>query len=297
MSPIFPAVVAGVSVLLIVVGLATRRSHLESLVADLEVEPAADGSRIDRLVESFLRNLALAGWNFTFTELAWMELMLVVVLSLAFIAIGKLGFLAVPLAIVIAISSTYAALRISQVRREAKVEHQLVQALVVITSLMGASGATLQRAVAEASERIPPPLGPELARISEIERLGGDFASAVEEAGQRLGSKEWDFVAKATKLQQEQGGDIVLMLTKMVDTLTARIQARGQARALLAEAQMSKYFLAAATPGAIGLLAIDNPSQAHALLGHDLWMTILSLVLWLGGLVVMSFMTKRITYT
>lgn len=286
----------GAAVFAIVAGLSRKKSTLESLSAALDIETRRRSSRGAELYDQLQRNLALAGWNFNVSELMWFVLLGGGLVSLLFIVAGHLGIFGVPCGFGIVVLMGYFFMRISQVRREAKVERQLVQVLIMVTGLMGSSGATVDRALREAAARTPAPLGPELVRIAKGVEVNRDFGALLEEAGTRLGSKEWGFFTKAVQLQESRGGDLPKMLHKLSETITHRIRSRGEARSLLSEAQMSKYFLSAAVPGAAALLAVENPSQFHALLGHDLWMLITAGVLWGLGILAINFMVRKIQF-
>jgi Flp pilus assembly protein TadB len=291
------ALVGGGAVLALTIGIASRPNALASLSAELGFEAQRRAERKNQgLYDILLHELALAGWPVDLNELFWLWIVACGVLTVVLIAVAHAGALGVLFGPGIVTGFGYAILRASQTRREAKVERQLIRALTTMTGLLTSAGTTIEAAVAETALRTPPPLGPELKRVAEVVAAGGHFAGALRDAGRRIGSKEWQFLVTAVTLQEERGGNLPRMLSKLTETLTLRVHDRGEARSLLAEAQMSKYFLAAATPGILGLLSLFDPKQVHQLFTTDLWMLGVATALWLMGVGVASWMTKRIAF-
>jgi len=288
---------AGLAVLFLGIGLGRRTSTLDEFVANFDEEgESSQTSGLERFAEKWVRNMALAGWRFSFTEMLWMELLGGGFFGILLLIIAHLGVFSFILGWLSVGMLTFALMKASQIRREKKIESQLIRAVMVMSSLLSSSGATTKVALEEAGNRVGPPLGPELQRISEAVGVGANLGDAVDDATPRIGSPEWTFFAKAVRLQEEHGGNISLMLDKIAETLTARIRTRGKAKALLSEAQVSQYFLAAAVPGIVGLMAIDDPSTVHLLFTKDLFMAIIAGFLWVLGMVVVNFMIRRIEF-
>lgn len=298
MIQIFGALVAFGAVLFLVIGIASRRSALAALSEDIGYnvhKRSVEAAKLP-LYDRLLQELALAGLNLSVSEVFWLWLvgsgLLAVIITLG----GHLGALGVVLAPLIVAGGAWFAVRLFQARRTIKIERQLIRALVILSSMLTAAGTTISRAIGEAAQRTPAPLGPELQHVADRVAANANLGDALREVGGRINSPEWQLLTTAVILQEKHGGDLPKMIKKVVDTMSARVQNRGEARSLLAEAQMAKLFLTAATPAMIGLLALFDPQQVHELFSTDLWMLGVSALLWLCGAAVTSWMVRSIEY-
>lgn len=297
MIQIFGAVVSAAAIILVFVGIGSRRSALAVLSEDLgyDVRQRRQQPKVP-LYDRLLQEFALAGWSLTVPEVLWLWLISSGLFAIVISLVGHLGVMGILFAPLLTAGIGWFMVRFFQTRRTIKMERQLIRALVTISSMLTAAGTTVERAIGEAALRTPAPLGPELRRVADRIVAGGRFVDALEDASKRINTPEWKLFTTAVMLQEEYGGDLPRILTKVVDTMSTRVQDRGEARSLLAEAQMSKLFLTIATPAILGMLMIFDPTQVHALFTTDLWMLGLSLLLWIGGVGTTSWMVRRIEF-
>ncbi len=106
----------------------------------------------------------------------------------------------------------------------------------------------------------------EFRRCREEHRMGMPFDQALAGMADRLGTTEAQFIAVATNLQSETGGNLVETLENLANLLRERRKLRKKAAALSAEIRVSAVILSC-LPFAIGLIiAILNPTYLHPLL-------------------------------
>ena len=128
-------------------------------------------------------------------------------------------------------------------RRLKKFETQLPDAIDMLVSAMRA-GYSFQAATQFIGEEMPEPLGPEMARFYDEQRLGIEVRTALLGMQERVDSLDLKMFVTAVLIQRETGGNLSEVLSNLADLVRARIAMRGHIETLVAEPKISAKFLA-----------------------------------------------------
>lgn len=125
---------------------------------------------------------------------------------------------------------------------------QLESQLPAVLQLMAGSldsGSSLLLAMELAGEEGDPPLATELSRVIAETRVGRPLLESLEAMAQRIGSKDIAWTVEAVRIQHQTGGKLADTLRVLADFMRARLEVRGEVRALSAEARISGKVLTA----------------------------------------------------
>lgn len=151
------------------------------------------------------------------------------------------------------------------VRRLASFEHQLPDALTMISGALRAGQSFLQ-AVDTVSREVPAPLGPELARLVQETRVNVPLEDALRRLSARVGSSDLDLVVAAVSVQREAGGNLAQVIDRVGQTIRERLRLRGEIRTLTAQGRLSG-FVVGSLPLVLGaLIWWLNPEYLEILL-------------------------------
>ncbi len=127
--------------------------------------------------------------------------------------------------------------------RAAAYEAQLPEALDAIVNSLKA-GYSFPAALEFASGEVPAPLGPELARVRDEQRLGVEARPALVAFADRVGTTDARMFVTAVLVQRETGGNLAELLDDLARLVRDRAAFRGRVAALTAEPRMSALVLA-----------------------------------------------------
>jgi tight adherence protein B len=241
--------------------LAAARAVKERLAAPLPgVDDAQAAVRLVRTAEqlsgfAFLER-ALAGWGGTERVAAMLRragvertvgefVLASAAAAAAGLAVGNLcvgGPAALAAAALAGCAPAALAWRLSRVRAAAY-EAQLPEALDAIVNSLKA-GYSFPAALEFASGEVPAPLGPELARVRDEQRLGVEARPALVALADRVGTSDVRMFVTAVLVQRETGGNLAELLDDLSRLVRERAAFRGRVAALTAEPRMSALVLA-----------------------------------------------------
>lgn len=143
--------------------------------------------------------------------------------------------------------------------RSAAYEAQLPEALDAIVNSLKA-GYSFPAALEFASGEVPAPLGPELARVRDEQRLGLEARPALVGLADRVNTSDMRMFVTAVLVQRETGGNLAELLGDLAALVRDRAAFRGRVGALTAEPRMSALVLSA-LPVLLfaGMWAINRP--------------------------------------
>lgn len=130
-------------------------------------------------------------------------------------------------------------------------ESQLPAVLQLLAGSLD-SGSSLLLALELAGEEGDAPLATELNRVVAETRVGRPMLEALEAMAERIGSSDISWTVEAIRIQHQTGGRLADTLRVLAEFMRARLEVRGEVRALSAEARISGKILIA-MPIAIGL--------------------------------------------
>jgi tight adherence protein B len=158
-------------------------------------------------------------------------------------------------------------------RRLKAFEAQLPDLLVTMAASLKAGHSFrqgLQSVVDEGQE----PASKEFKRVLNETRLGRPMDDALGEMGQRMGSKNFEFVMSAVTIQRQVGGSLAGLFDMVADTVRQRHQFQRKIKGLTAMGRMSAYVLVGLPFLVFGAINVINPDYMDSLFetstGHKL---------------------------
>jgi tight adherence protein B len=149
-------------------------------------------------------------------------------------------------------------------KRRAAFANQVDETLQLLAAALRA-GHGLTRAFDTVSRETDPPMSEELARIVNENRIGRDLVDAVTQSAVRMQNPDFRWVAEATGIQRETGGNLNEVLDRVGETIRERAQLKREVRTLSAEGRMSALVLIALPFLTVGALSVLNPAFMHPL--------------------------------
>ena len=127
-------------------------------------------------------------------------------------------------------------------RRKAQCEAQLPEVLDWIARALRA-GHSLNAALTLASQDAAEPLGSELRMAIDALRYGRSMEDCLRQLSERLPATDLRFVVIAILVQRETGGNLAELLSRVANTLRARMLLKSFVQAQAAEGKMSAWVL------------------------------------------------------
>lgn len=168
-------------------------------------------------------------------------------------------------------------------RRQKAFLHDFADALEAMVRLLKA-GMPISEAIAMVSKEFTGPVGDEMTRIYEAQKVGVPLAEAVQKAGYRMPLPEMQMYATAIVIQQQTGSSLSEVLSNLANVIRSRYRLKRKIVALSSEAKASSMIIGslpilvtgglyAVNPEYISLLFID-PLGKTLLFGAITWMSI-----------------------
>jgi tight adherence protein B len=276
-TDLFLVICAGISALLLVLGLYTlsvhRKEQLASRIrtyAEIEKEAAIataaehPGSRSflrtllgQRYVESLARSLAQAD-----VPLRPIEYLLL------HVVLGAIGFLlgyyvleflhsGLILGLFGAVLPTVF-LRIRQNQRQVKFGRQLADALMLLVSSLR-SGYSFMKGLELVASEMDDPISKELKRTLREVHLGTTVDRALLNLAARVNNSDLEIVVGAFLVQRDVGGNLTELLEKVAETIRERLRIQGDVRVLTAQGRMSGFVVSAIPFFVFGMIMLTNP--------------------------------------
>jgi tight adherence protein B len=158
-------------------------------------------------------------------------------------------------------------------RRLMAFEEQLPDLLISLAASLKA-GHSFKQGLQTVADEGRPPASKELQRVLTEARLGRPIEEALAEAGERLGSKDFEFVITSVTIQGQVGGSLAGLIDMVADTVRQRQQFARKIRGLTAMGRASAYVLMALPFFVAFLLTVMNPEYMdplfHTSTGHTL---------------------------
>jgi tight adherence protein B len=218
-------------------------SHLgDTAVARSAVELADRVAKARGLEPALHAKLEGAGLPLRPGEWLILHLGVTVLVGFLLFSLGGAKPLPAVLGLVIGFALPWAYLSIKQTQRKAKFGAQLPQMLQLVAGSLSA-GFSLPQAFDTAAREGEAPMAAELNRALVQARLGMPFEDALETIAGRTGSKDFEWVVMAIRIQRDVGGNLAEVLTTVAETLRERERLRRQVNVLSAEGKLSAYIL------------------------------------------------------
>jgi tight adherence protein B len=152
-------------------------------------------------------------------------------------------------------------------KRVEKLRSQLPDAFDLMARVVRA-GQTLPQGLQAVADEFPPPLAAEFAYCYEQQNLGLSAEVTFRDMTRRTGVIELKIFVLAVLIQQETGGNLSELLTKLATVVRERFAIRGAIRTLTAEGRLQGLILMGLPPLMFVIMFLLNPSYAGELLKH-----------------------------
>jgi tight adherence protein B len=146
-------------------------------------------------------------------------------------------------------------------KRIEKLRSQLSEAFDLMARVVRA-GQTLGQALLAVADEFPQPISTEFAYCYEQQNLGLSAEVTFRDLTRRTGVIELKIFVLAVLVQQQTGGNLAELLTKLAGVVRERYLIQGTIRTLTAEGRMQGWLLAALPPFMLVLLLVLNPGYA-----------------------------------
>lgn len=167
-------------------------------------------------------------------------------------------------------------------KRRQAFENKLPESLDYISRALRA-GHSLSSALGMLSKEFPDPIGYEFKIVADEMAFGIPFKVALNQLGDRVQSKDLDFLLISLLVQHETGGNLTELLDGLASTIRERFKLRGKIRTLSSEGRTSAWILGSMPFIMAGIITLINPKYASAL-----WTTPQGQTLILVGLGLMT---------
>jgi len=201
-----------------------------------------------------------------------------------------LNFLALVLAPLMAAATFYLFLHRARRRRIARFGEQLPDALDVISRGLRA-GHPFRTALALVAREMPDPVGSEFGIVADEIMFGLEQSVAVDNLGPRVVHNDLSFFSTAVNIQQQTGGNLAEVLTRLSGMLRSRLKLRLKIRALSSEGRLSAIALSLTPFILFAIISLLAPDYFVSVIDHPI--TIPALILGLLMLVIGNVVLYR----
>ena len=151
------------------------------------------------------------------------------------------------LGLVLGFAVPYAYVSVRASRRGNAFLAQMPDTLQLVAGSLSA-GYSLPQAVDAVVREGAQPIAGEFGRAIIESRLGVPVEDALENVATRMGSRDFEWVVMAIRIQREVGGNLAEVLTTVANTMRERERVRRQVRVLSAEGRLSAWVLGGLPP-------------------------------------------------
>lgn len=209
--------------------------------------------------------LRKAGWGGMRPQKFWM---ISIGLGLFFLVVTKIIGMALPVVILSGVIGMFGlprfVLRFAINRRQKKFLESFPDALESMVRLLKA-GMPVGEAIAMVSREFTGPVGEEMSKVYDEQKIGISMAEACLHAAERMPITEMQMFATGISIQQQTGSSLSEILTNLARVIRARFRLKRKVQALSAEAKASAMIIGS-LPILVGVgLTFINPNFMYPL--------------------------------
>lgn len=184
-------------------------------------------------------------------------------------------------------------LRFVQRLRFQRIDYQVADALLLMTSTLR-SGASFLDAMDAVAREMPPPISDEFARTLRDVSFGVPVEEALTRMCARCQSEDIELAVTAFRIQREVGGNLSVILDNIAETIRERVKLKQEVRTLSAQGRLSGAILCGLPVVILVGLQAMSPEYTRLLLGspEGVRMLVVAIVLQLVGIVAIARITK-----
>lgn len=173
------------------------------------------------------------------------------------------------LAVIVEQMAAWLWLRVARLRRVARFNLQLPDALAVVSNSLRAGYSFLQ-SMEMVSKEMTPPISTEFSRVLKEMNLGLTTEAALENFSKRVGSDDLDLMITAVLIQRQVGGNLSHILDNISAMIRDRIRIKGEINTLTAQGRISGWIVSLLPIGLGFILSTLNPEYIRILFSHPL---------------------------
>ncbi|MGI6705155.1 MAG: type II secretion system F family protein [Clostridia bacterium] len=159
-------------------------------------------------------------------------------------------------------------------QRVMKLNHQLVDAITLISNGLKAGYSFFQAAELVAQD-MRPPIADEFRKMIRQMNLGMPAEEALRRLGERVESEDMDLVITAILIQRQVGGNLAEVLDSITNTIRERVKIKGEIKSKTAQGRISGLILVFLPPALAFIIYIMSPTFMNALFTDPLgWLMI-----------------------
>lgn len=160
-------------------------------------------------------------------------------------------------------------------QRQKAFAKELDNTLRIISSALRA-GQSLPMALASVAADSDGPMGEEVTRVINENRIGRDLVEAMYDAARRMASEDFAWFAGAVEVQRDTGGNLNDIIETVAETIRGRAELREKIRAYASEGKASAFVLMA-LPVALGVVySVMNPGYLDPLFQTPIGLVLLT---------------------
>lgn len=160
-------------------------------------------------------------------------------------------------------------------RRQKAFAKELDNTLRIISSALRA-GQSLPMALASVAADSNGPMGEEVTRVINENRIGRDLVEAMYDAAERMKSEDFAWFAGAVEVQRDAGGNLNDIIETVAETIRGRAELREKIRAYASEGKASAFVLMALPVALGGVYSVMNPGYLDPLFQTGLGLALLA---------------------
>lgn len=182
--------------------------------------------------------------------------------------------------------------RSKQKKRLQQFNNYLPEMISTVVNALRA-GFSFFQALRNVMEESPSPVKEELAIVLQEMQYGATVEESLNRMKERMPSNDLDLMIQAILIQRQVGGNLAVVLEKIVHTIRERIKIQGQIKTLTAQGKMSGMVIALLPLGLAGMLFLVNPPYMLVLFTNPIGLVLLGV----GGVSMMIgfFFIMKIT--
>jgi tight adherence protein B len=245
------------------------------------------------LEERIAHSLEGAGMSLKPAEWLLMRAAIAIIGGLVGVLLGAGSLFLGVICIVAALIGPWVYLKRRRAKRLAAFGHSLADTLQLMSGSLSA-GLSLAQSIDTIVREGAEPITSEFRRVVIETRLGVTLEDSLEGVGQRMESRDFEWVVMAIRIQREVGGNLAELLLTVAATLREREYLRRHVKALSAEGRLSCYVLGGLPPGFLLYLSLSKPDYVSPLYTTPIgWILCVGMALLLGvGMFWMSKVAK-----
>jgi tight adherence protein B len=159
------------------------------------------------------------------------------------------------------------------------------------------AGHAMGSAIEMVADQLPEPVGFEFFQVFQQQRLGMQFRDAILQMGDRVPSRDLQFLITAILVQKETGGDLTEILDRASHVIRERVRIEGEVRTHTAQGRLTGWILGLLPIIMLVLINFVSPGYSTILLHDPTGQTMLgvgAILIVIGGLIIRRIVDVQI---